>query len=107
MSMVSLKRVRDFGSPSRAHAKKHFTTEERAAFDDHGWFCHYCASEAALTADHIIPRIKGGGDEASNLVPACASCNVSRGKRDYADFLEIIRAELAAYSAMQICGDCL
>jgi 5-methylcytosine-specific restriction endonuclease McrA len=44
----------------------------------HGRKCRYCG-RAADTADHIIPRHKGGTDDASNLVAACRTCNCSKG----------------------------
>ena len=36
---------------------------------------------SATTADHIVPRSRGGGHDLSNLRPACSSCNSSRGAR--------------------------
>jgi len=39
------------------------------------WICRGTAS----TADHIIPRAHGGGDEPENLRPACQRCNAARG----------------------------
>lgn len=47
--------------------------------------CHWCGYEGLASefdADHLIPRACGGLDDVSNLVPACASCNRSRGKRE-------------------------
>jgi 5-methylcytosine-specific restriction endonuclease McrA len=38
--------------------------------------CHYCG-QAANTVDHVIPKAKGGTDDPSNLVAACARCNYS------------------------------
>lgn len=48
--------------------------------------CVYCGKNAN-TVDHIIPRSKGGQDEADNLVPCCKSCNSSKKDKDLADFL--------------------
>ena len=45
------------------------------------YICHYCGSPAN-TADHIIPIAKGGGNELSNLLPACINCNSTRQDRD-------------------------
>ncbi len=39
----------------------------------HG-LCAYCTS-AANEIDHVVPLSHGGGNEISNLVPACGSCN--------------------------------
>lgn len=44
--------------------------------------CCYCGSTASLAVDHLIPRIKGGSDEADNLIWACRSCNSSKQGRD-------------------------
>jgi 5-methylcytosine-specific restriction endonuclease McrA len=44
--------------------------------------CYYCGSTANLAVDHLIPRIKGGPDEADNLIWACRSCNSSKQGRD-------------------------
>lgn len=43
--------------------------------------CHLCAdhSTPATTADHIIPRSKGGRDCLANLRPAHHGCNSARG----------------------------
>lgn len=46
-----------------------------------GRSCKYCGSPGPLTLDHVIPRSQGGSDEPQNLVPACRSCNSSKGGR--------------------------
>jgi 5-methylcytosine-specific restriction endonuclease McrA len=40
------------------------------------WRCQYCGY-AARTADHIIPRRAGGGDEMENLAATCDGCNTA------------------------------
>ncbi len=42
--------------------------------------CEYCLSPVAFSpdpfaADHVIPRIKGGGDNLDNLAFSCHGCN--------------------------------
>lgn len=44
--------------------------------------CYYCGTKGRLTVDHLIPRIRGGQDEADNLIWACQPCNSSKGSRD-------------------------
>lgn len=39
-----------------------------------------CAG-VATTADHIIPKSRGGADTMSNLQAACAPCNGLKGNR--------------------------
>ena len=48
--------------------------EIQAAYDHR---CVYCGTrrKGHLTQDHLTPLSKGGGHTASNVVPACASCN--------------------------------
>lgn len=43
--------------------------------------CAYCGKRKALTQDHIVPVSHGGEHTASNIVPACQSCNSSKGAR--------------------------
>ena len=43
--------------------------------------CAYCATDATST-DHLIPRLRGGPEDADNHVPACRSCNSSKGSKD-------------------------
>jgi len=47
--------------------------EIKAAY---GYRCVYCGRKMQrLTRDHITPLSKGGSHTASNIVPACGSCN--------------------------------
>lgn len=41
--------------------------------------CSYCGSHEQITADHVIPVELGGRHSEGNLVPACQSCNSSKG----------------------------
>ena len=43
--------------------------------------CLYCGRrppEVTLQVDHVTPRARGGGDELTNLVTACADCNLGK-----------------------------
>lgn len=44
--------------------------------------CVYCATTKTITFDHLVSRVNGGGDEPANLVPACRTCNIRKGKAD-------------------------
>lgn len=47
-----------------------------------GRVCHLCRQPGATTADHVIPRSKGGSDDVeTNLRPAHHGCNSVRGDR--------------------------
>ncbi|MDB5612081.1 MAG: transporter [Bradyrhizobium sp.] len=49
--------------------------------------CYYCnmrlqwRGKHALTADHLIPRSRGGTDRRKNLVAACYPCNQAKGSK--------------------------
>lgn len=49
-----------------------------------GWKCRYCGktlTPQTLTKDHQIPLSERGTQWPVNLVPACQSCNSSKGNR--------------------------
>lgn len=59
----------------------HSVEQWMARVSFYGWKCFYCDGELTvktLQKDHRIPLAKGGTDWASNLVPACKSCNSSK-----------------------------
>ena len=59
--------------------------------------CRYCGYDMTLhfpyrhlnvlTVDHVIPRHRGGTNEAGNLVTCCYWCNHDKGHRSADDFL--------------------
>lgn len=48
----------------------------------HGRICHLCGQPGATTADHVVPRSKGGSDDIANLRPAHFGCNGARQDTD-------------------------
>lgn len=44
--------------------------------------CYYCGAREKLTVDHLIPKVRGGPDEADNLIWACRACNSAKNGRD-------------------------
>jgi 5-methylcytosine-specific restriction endonuclease McrA len=51
-------------------------------FKRDGFQCVYCGAKppgVALHVDHVEPVVKGGTNETSNLVTACAGCNLGKG----------------------------
>ena len=72
--------------------------------DRSNWECTYCGNplprnpdaadhptdpEHRATADHLVPRSKGGRSRLRNLVLACQSCNNLKGDTDLPDWLEL------------------
>lgn len=55
-----------------------------------GGTCAYCGGTVRkgqrLTRDHLEPVSKGGRTIQSNIVPACGSCNSSKGAEDFKDW---------------------
>lgn len=48
--------------------------------------CYYCGTTGANTCDHITPLSKGGTNDFSNLITACAACNYSKGTKSPEEF---------------------
>jgi len=48
--------------------------------------CFYCGSVDFIEADHLIPLSRGGRHSVGNLVPACRSCNRSKGNKYLAEW---------------------
>ena len=59
-----------------------------------GSACVYCGrgteDGVVLTLDHVVPCELGGGNEATNLVTACLSCNSSKQDRTAREFRVIL-----------------
>lgn len=49
--------------------------------------CCYCGCKERLSADHPIPRKRGGPNKGDNLVWACRTCNSSKGAGDVLEWL--------------------
>ncbi|MFZ8903632.1 MAG: HNH endonuclease [bacterium] len=51
--------------------------------------CCYCRENKATSLDHVTPRSRGGSNLRSNLLPACRSCQESKGNRiDWYDWFK-------------------
>lgn len=76
-----------------------FTKEQwLARVEAHGWRCFYCYKDlqyGGLTMDHAIPVSRGGTNWASNLLPACKSCNSKKKDRTVLEYLKLIGSRRA------------
>lgn len=53
--------------------------------------CAYCqTNEHPLTIDHLLPLSRGGAHTKSNIVPACKSCNSSKGGKTLLEFATLV-----------------
>lgn len=54
--------------------------------------CFWCGTDfgalVRATADHVVPRVKGGPSWPANEVAACGRCNAERGHRSPVDWWE-------------------
>lgn len=93
------------------------TPEKRLAiYMRDGFTCAYCGTDLrnvdarGITLDHLVPRnVKvahgGGGNESTNLITACVSCNSSRQDKpwmDYATGGAIDRIETLRYKPLNV-----
>lgn len=76
-----------------AHGSKWIRADKRLAlYIRDGFACAYCgralrdAPPAEVTLDHLLPRIAGGSNDATNLITACRSCNSSRQDTPWLDY---------------------
>lgn len=53
---------------------------------DFNYQCAYCGEVKELTQDHFVPISRGGEYTRNNIVPACSSCNPSKGDKDFFDW---------------------
>ncbi len=63
------------------------------------FYCPYCGVDLDgsdgifSTKDHIVPRSRGGGNRASNLVKACPRCNGDKGNKTLLEWLWILERD--------------
>lgn len=79
------------GQKRRGDANPNFSHQEwKEALIFFGGECAYCGCTTRkglrLTRDHLEPTSTGGRTIQSNIVPACQSCNSSKGAKDFKDW---------------------
>jgi 5-methylcytosine-specific restriction endonuclease McrA len=59
-----------------------YTAQEwRELCRQHDNRCVMCGEQKKLTADHIVPIVKGGSSNIDNIQPLCKSCNSKKATR--------------------------
>jgi len=78
MKLPSVVSLKSYVNHARSPAFTRFNVFLRDSFE-----CQYCGSgeRDALTFDHVVPRSKGGKTTWTNIVAACAPCNLKKGGR--------------------------
>jgi hypothetical protein len=74
-------RARDGNRQRRGMSDSQWRKVRARILERDEWTCQYCGSEDDLTCDHVIPLIRGGGNDDDNLTTACRSCNSSKGDK--------------------------
>jgi 5-methylcytosine-specific restriction endonuclease McrA len=63
----------------KINAEGSFTASEwKSVCEKYGNKCLCCGEKTKLTADHVIPLVKGGSNWISNIQPLCNSCNIKK-----------------------------
>jgi hypothetical protein len=68
----------------------------QAIHEREGGFCFYCLRRLrpmVRCLDHVVPRVRRGGNGYRNLVSSCAECNSQKGERRAEDFLRWLYRE--------------
>ncbi|WP_353961838.1 HNH endonuclease [Streptomyces sp. NBC_01500] len=68
-----------------SYGVEHVAYSRTAILKRWGYACAYCGSHATHL-DHVHPLSKGGADVESNILPACAGCNLSKGAKTLAEW---------------------
>ena len=76
MKLPSVVSLKTYIKPSRHPAFTRFNVFLRDRFQ-----CQYCGDGEDLTFDHLLPRSRGGHTTWSNVVTACAPCNLRKGNK--------------------------
>jgi 5-methylcytosine-specific restriction endonuclease McrA len=78
-----VRRSRELQAPG-----EHSTAEWLLKLQEFGHRCAYCGTEGAdFHRDHLVPLVDGGSNSIGNIVPACPSCNLSKGGKSGAALL--------------------
>lgn len=71
--------------------------KRQSILDKTGGKCAYCGSSldfVTFHTDHVHASSNGGGNDTSNLLPACSPCNVRKGQRSVEDFRDWTKQRL-------------
>lgn len=78
---------------SKWNGSKWIRPEKRLAiYIRDGFQCAYCgrdlkdAEPQEVNLDHLLPRVSGGTNEATNLITSCKSCNCSRQDKPWINY---------------------
>ena len=76
MKLPSVIALKDYIVPQSKPSFTRFNVFLRDKFS-----CQYCGSKNELTFDHLIPRCLSGKTTWTNVVSACTTCNLKKGRK--------------------------
>lgn len=62
--------------------------EQQLVIDELGPDCVYCGSAEVARWDHLVAATQNGESIIGNFVPACASCDDSKGSRPFQEWMK-------------------
>ena len=87
--MVRAEKQRAQARKRDAPGPRHTAQEWEAKKRDFDGRCAYCFGLCRQTIDHVVPLERGGSDAIANCVPACRSCNSSKGTKKLLEWLDV------------------
>lgn len=74
-------KVRNYRARQRSADGTHTVQDVKKQYERQKGQCYWCKKKVGSIyhVDHAIPIIKGGSNDASNIVIACPTCNLSKG----------------------------
>lgn len=87
-------KVRAYHHNRKARVKgvggKHTSDDIKRQYEKQSGLCYWCETAVGKKyhVDHVVPIIRGGTNDPSNIVIACPLCNLSKGTKMPEDFVK-------------------
>lgn len=88
----------------QASGGSHTTDQWKTLVAQYDHRCAYCKEQKPLTRDHIVALSRGGTNDISNILPACLSCNSSKGTKTLDEWRQVCK-NLPLYAGSEGLGE--